>query len=338
MIERPCRLRPSTDPTQEAKPWLSEGRHRQHRLPSPPPPAEAAEGGNVDRVLFKNLVEMVPLVESLMDRRARSSFTRRASVIYTPAPSHPKKKLMAILTCYELQATEAKGGRANSTVSVKKQRDFEDNAQRNKQKDSSIGFTVETEKLQKDQEELNILKEQINDLQRKILEKDEALESADSEINQLRVTNISIDELRAQIAEKDSMVKSNNSLLNNAKISLADKQATLERLTWEAQMSKKKIEELQGERASMDYEITTLMKIFEQLSANHSSMNPDESLCSYRLEPLPVINDSDDITSEKVGEARAAYSAAVAAAKENPTEELLAKAAEARLQLQALVI
>ncbi|XP_042450433.1 protein MICROTUBULE BINDING PROTEIN 2C-like [Zingiber officinale] len=326
MIERPCRLRPSTDPTQEAKPWLSEGRHRQHRLPSPPPPAEAAEGGNVDRVLFKNLVEMVPLVESLMDRRARSSFTRRASVIYTPAPSHPKK------------ATEAKGGRANSTVSVKKQRDFEDNAQRNKQKDSSIGFTVETEKLQKDQEELNILKEQINDLQRKILEKDEALESADSEINQLRVTNISIDELRAQIAEKDSMVKSNNSLLNNAKISLADKQATLERLTWEAQMSKKKIEELQGERASMDYEITTLMKIFEQLSANHSSMNPDESLCSYRLEPLPVINDSDDITSEKVGEARAAYSAAVAAAKENPTEELLAKAAEARLQLQALVI
>ncbi|XP_042447407.1 protein MICROTUBULE BINDING PROTEIN 2C-like [Zingiber officinale] len=326
MIERPCRLRPSTDPTQEAKPWLSEGRHRQHRLPSPPPPAEAAEGGNVDRVLFKNLVEMVPLVESLMDRRARSSFTRRASVIYTPAPSHPKK------------ATEAKGGRANSTVSAKKQRDFEDNAQRNKQKDSSNGFTVETEKLQKDQEELNILKEQINDLQRKILEKDEALESADSEINQLRVTYISIDELRAQIAEKDSMVKSNNSLLNNAKISLADKQATLERLTWEAQMSKKKIEELQGERASMDYEITTLMKIFEQLSANHSSMNPDESLCSYRLEPLPVINDSDDSTSEKVEEARAAYSAAVAAAKENPTVELLAKAAEARLQLQALVI
>ncbi|XP_074556498.1 protein MICROTUBULE BINDING PROTEIN 2C-like [Curcuma longa] len=326
MIERPCRLRPSTDPTQEAKPWLSEGRHPQRRLPSPPPPAEAADGGNVDRVLFKNLVEMVPLVESLMDRRARSSFTRRASVVYTPAPSHPKK------------ATEAKGGRANSTVSAKKQRDFEDNAQRNKQKDSSNGFTVETEKLQKDQEELNILKEQINDLQRKILEKDEALKSADSEINQMRATYISIDELRVQIAEKDSMVKSINSLLNNAKISLADKQATLERLTWEAQMSNKKIKELQGERASMDYEITTLMQIFEQLCANYSSMHPDESLCSYSLEPLPDINDADDVTSEKVEEARAAYSGAVAAAKENPTEELLAKAAEARLQLQALLI
>lgn len=326
MIERPCRLRPSTDPTQEAKPWLSEGRHRQHRLPSPTPPAEAADGGNVDRVLFKNLVEMVPLVESLMDRKARSSFTRRASVIYTPAPSQPKK------------ATEAKGGRANSTVSAKKQRDLENNAQRNKQNDSSNGFTVETEKLQKDQEELNILKEQIDDLQRKILEKDEALKSADSEINQMRATYISIDELRVQIAEKDSMVKSINSLLNNAKISLADKQATLERLTWEAQMSSKKIEELQGERDSMDYEITTVMQIFEQLCANHSSPHPDESLCSYSLEPLPVINDSDDITSEKLEEARAAYSAAVAAAKEDPTEELLAKAAEARLQLQALLI
>lgn len=49
-------------------------------------------------------------------------------------------------------------------------------------------------------------------------------------------------------------------------------------------------------------------------------------------------NDFDDIASEKLEESRAAYRAAVAAAKENPTEELLAKAAEARLQLQALLI
>lgn len=54
-------------------------------------------------------------------------------------------------------------------------------------------------------------------------------------------------------------------------------------------MSSKKIEELQGERDSMDYEITTVMQIFEQLCANHSSPHPDESLCSYSLEPLPVI-------------------------------------------------
>lgn len=51
----------------------------------PPPPQQAAAqaeagpgggegGGNVDRVLFKNLVEMVPLVESLMVSRASAGF------------------------------------------------------------------------------------------------------------------------------------------------------------------------------------------------------------------------------------------------------------------------
>lgn len=49
-----------SNPTLEAKPW------DRRCIPSPPPPAEAADGGNVDRVLFKNLVEMVPLVESLV--------------------------------------------------------------------------------------------------------------------------------------------------------------------------------------------------------------------------------------------------------------------------------
>ncbi|KAG6472627.1 hypothetical protein ZIOFF_070101 [Zingiber officinale] len=297
MIERQCRLRRSTDRTLEAKPSVSEGRHR---IPSPPLPAEAADGGNVDRVLFKNLVEMVPLVESLM-------------------------------------TTEAKGARETPTFSAKKQRDL-DNTQRNKQSDSCNGFTIETEKILRAQEELNVLREQINDLQRKILEKDEALKSAESEINQMKAAYISIDELRIQIAEKDSMVKSINSQLSNAKNSLADKQATLERLTWEAQMSNKKIEELQGERVSMDYEITKLMQIFEELFANHSSIHPDASLYSYSLEPLPVLSDMDDIASEKLEETRAAYVAAVAAAKENPTEELLARAAEARLHLQALVI
>ncbi|XP_042445612.1 protein MICROTUBULE BINDING PROTEIN 2C-like isoform X2 [Zingiber officinale] len=329
MIERQCRLRRSTDRTLEAKPSVSEGRHR---IPSPPLPAEAADGGNVDRVLFKNLVEMVPLVESLMEG-ALVLHAEGFCDLHTGTipPEEGEEDLLYLKT------TEAKGARETPTFSAKKQRDL-DNTQRNKQSDSCNGFTIETEKILRAQEELNVLREQINDLQRKILEKDEALKSAESEINQMKAAYISIDELRIQIAEKDSMVKSINSQLSNAKNSLADKQATLERLTWEAQMSNKKIEELQGERVSMDYEITKLMQIFEELFANHSSIHPDASLYSYSLEPLPVLSDMDDIASEKLEETRAAYVAAVAAAKENPTEELLARAAEARLHLQALVI
>ncbi|KAL0385246.1 UNVERIFIED_CONTAM: protein MICROTUBULE BINDING PROTEIN 2C, partial [Sesamum radiatum] len=49
--------------------------------------ATASATGNVDRVLFNDLVEMVPLVQSLIDRKANSSFTRRGSMIYTKTPS-----------------------------------------------------------------------------------------------------------------------------------------------------------------------------------------------------------------------------------------------------------
>ncbi|GFQ06200.1 hypothetical protein PHJA_002764000 [Phtheirospermum japonicum] len=49
--------------------------------------ATASATGNVDRVLFNDLVEMVPLVQSLIDRKANSSFTRRGSMIFTKTPS-----------------------------------------------------------------------------------------------------------------------------------------------------------------------------------------------------------------------------------------------------------
>jgi hypothetical protein len=41
-------------------------RSNKPQQPAEPGAVEDTAGGNVDRVLFKNLVEMVPLVESLM--------------------------------------------------------------------------------------------------------------------------------------------------------------------------------------------------------------------------------------------------------------------------------
>lgn len=61
---------------------------RSLRPPQPQQAAAEAEagpgggegGGNVDRVLFKNLVEMVPLVESLMVSRASAGFGGGAQI------------------------------------------------------------------------------------------------------------------------------------------------------------------------------------------------------------------------------------------------------------------
>lgn len=68
---------------------------------------------------------------------------------------------------------------------------------------------------EKDREEMAMLREQISDLQKKLLEKDEALRSAENTVNQM---SASYGILEEQVAEKDSLLKSTTSQLQNAKV------------------------------------------------------------------------------------------------------------------------
>ncbi|KAG1326681.1 protein MICROTUBULE BINDING PROTEIN 2C [Cocos nucifera] len=307
---------------------------------SPPPPLSSSsknapgDGGNVDRVLFNNLVEMVPLVESLMDRRANPSFTRRASVVYTPTPSNQTK------------VVDLKGRRSSKTVSAKKHKDFRDSSKdKNDQDVTTDNFSVFSSTplavgdVQKNIEELTMLQEQLDDLRKKLLEKDEALKSAEETMNRMSQVIMMLDELRHQVAEKDSIVRNANSHLANMQIKLADKQAALEKLECEAKTSNTKIEELQGHLDSMGLEITAFMRLFEELSKNDSAAYPDDDISSIqKFDQLPYMDSIDESDLMRMEEARKAYTSAIAAAKENPSEELLAAAAEARLHLRAFVL
>lgn len=69
---------------------------------------------------------------------------------------------------------------------------------------------------------------------------------------------------------------------------LADKQAALEKLNWEAKMSNRKVEELQGNVVSMDLEIAALVQLFEKLTENDSAAYPVDSIAAaFDFEPLP---------------------------------------------------
>ncbi|KAG0463833.1 hypothetical protein HPP92_019902 [Vanilla planifolia] len=262
-------------------------------------------GGNMDRVLFQNLVEMVPLVESLMDKRASSSFTRRASIVHTPAPPHLKK------------AADHKRKKAVQCSSLKTQKDAEE--------------CVEDEK-----NELLLLQNQVADLQKRLSEKEEALKSAENLTIQVNATHASLGELRRQVSERDALIKSTNTELYDAKIKLADKQAALEKLEWEAKLSKQKLQELQGEAISNEQTISALMQLFGELAKGYSYSCMDDQTTCYEL--LPPLDDMDDIDMAKMEEARIAYLAAVAAAKEETTDETLAAVAEARRKLQTFVL
>lgn len=88
----------------------------------------------------------------------------------------------------------------------------------------------------------------------------------------------------------------NNFIEFVSQIKLADKQAELERLGWEAMMSNKKVEELQGEVVTTDLEITALMQIFEQLSKHSSAAYPDDrrkTTFHYFEQLQPVVNSSN---------------------------------------------
>ena len=63
-----------------------------------------------------------------------------------------------------------------------------------------------------------MLKEQVDDLQRKLSEKDELLKSAEISKNQMNAVHVKLDELQHQAAEKDSLIKSTQLKLSDAKV------------------------------------------------------------------------------------------------------------------------
>ncbi|KAI7986894.1 Protein MICROTUBULE BINDING PROTEIN 2C [Camellia lanceoleosa] len=201
--------------------------------------------------------------------------------------------------------------------------------------DSFSIFSSRALPTEKDQEELIALKEQVEDLQRKLLEKEELLKSVEISKTQMTSMNAKFEELKHQAVDKDSLIKSTQLQLCDAKIKLANKQAVLEKLQWEAMTSTKKEEKLQEYLGSMQVEISSFLSLFEGLTKNHPTMSAEDyDVTPYHLNHLPHMDDWDETEMQKMEEAREAYVAAVVAAKEKQDEDSIAAA---RLHLQSFV-
>lgn len=62
------------------------------------------------------------------------------------------------------------------------------------------------------------LKEKVDELRMKLLEKDKLLESAENSTNQINILNEKLDELKTQASEKDSLLKSSKQQLFDVKV------------------------------------------------------------------------------------------------------------------------
>ncbi|CAH2073574.1 unnamed protein product [Thlaspi arvense] len=269
---------------------------------SPHQSASATNSGNenLDRRLLKDLVEMVPLIEHYMEHKERSSFKRRGSMIYTKMPSRESlSRRLGLMVWEDGEAAKALAGA--------------------------------------EKEELTKLREQVNDLQTKLSEKEEVLKSVDISKNQVNEIQGKLEETKRLVAEKDMLIKSIQLLLSDTKVKLADKQAALEKTQWEAKTTGARAIKLQEQLDAVEGEISSFTRVFETLAKTESKkLDRDYDATPYEFDHLPYLDDVDESDLRKMEEARLAYVAAVTTAKEREDEESLAMAAKARAYLQSL--
>jgi len=122
-----------------------------------------------------------------------------------------------------LQASDLKSVKSPQSVSAKKRRDPGDAAKKSTLDSNGENGSVAPLSLSgaenKPKDEVAVLREQIDDLQKKLLEKEEALRCAQSSVNEMNAAYATIDELRRQVAEKEALIRSTNSQLHDAKVS-----------------------------------------------------------------------------------------------------------------------
>ncbi|KAG8388790.1 hypothetical protein BUALT_Bualt02G0161800 [Buddleja alternifolia] len=291
--------------------------------------ATASAAGNVDRALYIDLVQMLPLVQSLLiDRKPNPSFGRRGSMIYTKTPSR--------------ESLYKKAAGRSATLPAKKHKNHGDKDQNKNGADNQDGsvdnFSIFSKSLlsEKDREELTALRDQVEDLKRQLSEKDELLKSAELSKSETASVLMKYDELKNEAAEKDSLIKSSQLHLSDAKIKLADKQAALEKLQWEAMTSNKKVERLQEDLDTVEGEISSFMLLIQGLTRNNHAIYAGDYDDVYPLDENHELDYEMDM--QKLEAAQEAYMAAVASAKEKQDEESIATAATARFHLQSILL
>ncbi|CAM8982206.1 unnamed protein product [Rhodiola kirilowii] len=287
-----------------------------------------SSAGNVDPRIIDELQDLLPLLESFLDRDRKVSncFTRKGKIVYTKMPSKESAAKKAI---------DQKGRHTSQSILTREPGILGEN-ERNEDggADSSSALSQRALEAKKDREEINALNNQLEDLRRKLSEKEEFLNAAEISKNRLTSAQEELNELQYQMREKDSLLKAFERRLSDAKVKLAEKLAVLEKIQWEAMTSNNQVEKLQEDLKTAELEMSAFAILIEGLKKDETfAYTEDYDMIPHQLNDVATILDL-----KKMEEARTAYVAAVAAAKECQDEESLAAAASARLYLQSFVL
>lgn len=122
-----------------------------------------------------------------------------------------------------MKVNEPKVRNAAQSIPAKKRRDTGDKEQGRNESGSNQdadNFSIYSSRgLAAEREESVLLRGQVEDLQRKLLEKEELLKSAEVLKNQMNSVHAQVEELKHEASQKDSFIKSIQIQLSDAKVS-----------------------------------------------------------------------------------------------------------------------
>ncbi|KAI5057275.1 hypothetical protein GOP47_0027290 [Adiantum capillus-veneris] len=267
---------------------------------------------SLDKVLFHNLVEMIPLVETFMEQKqSNRSFPRLSSLVYTPNPRDAMKA-----SEYGLRPKKGQGQL------------FQDNRV---DQNSIIAH----------------LQDQMEQLEQKLLEKENHLQAMENSTRQAELMRLqsTVEGLQEQSLLKESEMERTINQLSDTQHEVKSLQCLLEKAESDAKASNSHAAKVHEESQSLQCQVAALLLWMESIASCLSNELADEELENllknaestmangqkYQPKALDVDGISVELTRRK-------YSAAIIAAKHNPTDELLVLVAELRGQLQASLL
>ncbi|KAJ7544058.1 hypothetical protein O6H91_09G063200 [Diphasiastrum complanatum] len=307
--------------------------------------------GNIDKDLYQNLVEMIPLMESFMDQRGnqRRSFSHHASLVYTPAPPRdgPARKESPLKTNKNKQQKSSKPGevkgdgpRWEEQENVLTKVETENGHESNDQSYHNQSANQHTLQLQN----------QIEELKQKLSEKDQLLQAVrtyDDAHDAVTKTNEQlqnkIEELQQELTKKEYLAHSVQLRLSEQQHEIEGMSTLLGRLQGDVLRKNDKTFRMEEELDGLRCQVTALRYQLEAVDLNGADLD-NANAQGIELDQDEQHQMSVSSTGKSCEEftnmesARRMYLAAVVAAREKPGEEALTLAAELRMQLQTFLM
>lgn len=280
--------------------------------------------GVVDKVLYHNLVEMIPLVETFMEQQQQQqhnkSFLRHASLIYTPTPCDMLK-----VRAFE-PPFKGKKGRGQL---------FGDN-----QVDQNSHSNAMVAQLQAQMEQLEL----------KLLEKDTQLQAAEISSRQADLLRLqaSVEELQGQISMKEMEIQKAIHQLAKTQHEVASLHSLLEKAESDVEASSLTVAKVHEESQNLQCQVAAILLWMESISSCLDDQTADNVPGSLSTVAEPTMENKQadqkyasqmlELDAKRVELTRRKYLASLVAARHNPSDELLLLVAELRGQLQAYLL